>query len=394
MQATHNSAGTTRPTAIGRFGRPMAVLAGLLAGIGLLGGCQLALTGTPHMAAARAPRTAGASRDPRRTTDPRRHETSAAAVRHTVTSRTSIPPPASSNRPQPPVPSRHHHAGAGRSAQAGKPSSRPPVTIADVVFSGDATSPTVTVSGGGFGAEPPTAYPADQTTCGSYDANGNWYGSDGLVFEDARSFDAGLGTIAGDSSCIGLLVTTWSPTEVVFSFGEAYTVARSYLHDGDSFTMTVLGRHFSGMVEGLTGAVGTTTAGTTRPLVTSVSFEGTTASPTITIEGSGFGPMPPTAYDAMQTDCGNYAGNGAWYGLEGLVFRDLTAGFSAGDGTTVVEPSCIGLVVNQWTPTVISFSFGDAYGTSPGWTVGNGDEFLVTVLGADGDGTVGSLGPA
>ena len=93
------------------------------------------------------------------------------------------------------------------------PGSAPPA-ISGVTVSGTSANPTVTVTGSGFGASPPIGTPE---TCESGDT-GDDYGSVGLWFSDkSAAWTAGQ---AGD--CIGLIVSSWSDTQVVYTFGNEY----------------------------------------------------------------------------------------------------------------------------------------------------------------------------
>ena len=70
---------------------------------------------------------------------------------------------------------------------------------------------------------------------------GDDYGSSGLWFNDAtQSWTAGQ---AGD--CIGLIVTSWSSTQVVFALGSEYA---NYppVQSGDQIEVEVQGATFSG----------------------------------------------------------------------------------------------------------------------------------------------------
>ena len=105
--------------------------------------------------------------------------------------------------------------------------------ISSVTLTGTSADPTVTVSGSNFGADPPAGTPEG---CTSRDP-GDTYGSEGLVFYDATE-----GWTAGQSGdCIGLIVTSWSSSKVVFSFDSEYGVdGNGPIAAGDSIEVTVL----------------------------------------------------------------------------------------------------------------------------------------------------------
>jgi hypothetical protein len=116
------------------------------------------------------------------------------------------------------------------------PATLPP-TISGVSFSGPQSNPTITVSGSNFGTDPPIGTPEQ---CQSTDT-GSTYGSSGLSFNDAtQGWTAGQ---AGD--CIGLLLATWSTTQVVYQFGNQYG---NYppITAGDQVTVQVQGAAFTG----------------------------------------------------------------------------------------------------------------------------------------------------
>ncbi len=113
----------------------------------------------------------------------------------------------------------------------------PPAGISGVTFSGSPSDPSITVTGSGFGGYPPIGTPE---TCQSGDT-GDDYGSSGLWFnETTQSWTAGQ---AGD--CIGLIVTSWSSTQVVFGFGNEYG---NYppIQSGDQIEVGVQGATFTG----------------------------------------------------------------------------------------------------------------------------------------------------
>lgn len=113
----------------------------------------------------------------------------------------------------------------------------PPPSVSGVTFSGPAASPSITVTGANLGSAPPIGTPE---TCQGGDT-GDTYGSSGLWFSDAsQGWTAGQ---AGD--CIGLIVTSWSSSQVVFGFGNEYG---SYppVQSGDQVEIDVQGATFSG----------------------------------------------------------------------------------------------------------------------------------------------------
>ena len=123
--------------------------------------------------------------------------------------------------------------------------------LAGVTFSGSAANPQITVRGAGFGTEPtPTNLAASGYT--GYDYGNNLYLCD--TSADPNSFCAGQydgGNSGADT--IGLVVTTYTDAEIVYSLGSDY--AQLYypndtyrLQDGDQFTVNIKGATCSGTV--------------------------------------------------------------------------------------------------------------------------------------------------
>lgn len=88
-----------------------------------------------------------------------------------------------------------------------------------VVFTGNSSAPTVTIYGDNFGS-PPIGHPATVTSCGIYGNNGSWYGNDFWIQDITHDWRAGYSDVSG-GNCIGIVVRSWTPTQVVFTFGIA-----------------------------------------------------------------------------------------------------------------------------------------------------------------------------
>ena len=134
--------------------------------------------------------------------------------------------------------------------------------------------------------------------------------------------------------------------------------------------------------------------------ITSVTFKGTAAKPTITVKGSGFGSAPPAASPAGhpngQGNCPAFPAkpakdikdDGFDYGTDGLWLEDTSgSGWRAGDFVpSTGELDCVGLQIKKWTPTEIVFKPGTAY-DNPSLEAGHtyvlatGDSVTVDVLG-------------
>ena len=191
-------------------------------------------------------------------------------------------------------------------ADAGSP------TISGVSFYGSYSDPFVVVTGSGFGTEP-TPGPAGN----GY--SGNDFGATGLNLADkaAPAWTAGENakSTGGTWNWIGLNVSLYTDSEIVFSLGNAYDddyiSDDNYLHQGDSFTVTVGGQTFSGTVPPYTAAPLPSVSATYSCSLTT----GTGPSLSVTAEVFDTSP-PPSTMDV-----------GASYSTSYGLIADLPAGF-------------------------------------------------------------------
>jgi hypothetical protein len=147
-----------------------------------------------------------------------------------------------------------------------------PPSISGVTLTGTPAAPTITVTGSNFGASAPADSPE---TCQNTDTGDIFSGSE-LVFQDlTEGWGAGE---AGD--CIGLLLTSWSSTKVVFTMGSQYA---NYgpIAAGDQVKATIA------------GATDTVTASFTAAAVPTITSSTPTTGPTtggttVTITGTNF----------------------------------------------------------------------------------------------------------
>jgi len=111
------------------------------------------------------------------------------------------------------------------------------VRIAKVTFTGTATAPVVTVTGTGFGARPgadPKGSPASASVgCRRQPLVGNKkdgsdYGPTGLSLGWGKSppsgYNAGANVAGRYLDCIGIQITSYTATKIVFSLGCQYAL--------------------------------------------------------------------------------------------------------------------------------------------------------------------------
>jgi hypothetical protein len=127
-------------------------------------------------------------------------------------------------------------------------------SISNVVISGNVNSPTVSISGSGFGTIANLG--SGEAACGS-SPTGLDYANHFLFADTTDGWNAGEGSPTYD--CIGVIIQSYSNDEVVFTFGSQYGVYRlssgvALLSSGDQFTMTLLEASFSGTTEYTTDA--------------------------------------------------------------------------------------------------------------------------------------------
>ena len=144
------------------------------------------------------------------------------------------------------------------------------VVISGVTFEGTSSAPKVLVTGFGFGSRPATV-PA----CNSANTD---FANAALWIEDTTTF-----TSSGEpGNCVGLKISTYTATEIVFTFGPAYR-GWPALASGDGYQLTVAGSVVTGTVTYDTPAVvgvkpaSGPGAGGTKVTVSGVDFAGTTS---------------------------------------------------------------------------------------------------------------------
>jgi hypothetical protein len=256
--------------------------------------------------------------------------------------------------------------------------------ISSVAFGGNANSPTITVNGSGFG----TSAPPVAATGGCSGSGGDDYGYLHLALFDMannpNAFNAGYSDpIYGRQSCIGLVITSYSDTQIVYSFSSYYAETGQFyvLNQGDPFWLFVGGVGCSGNVD-----YGNTVSCAT-PVISSVSITGSAAAPTITINGSGFGSSAPPQLGG--SDCSNATDYGTQLHLSDVGVWD--AGYY---NPTASKRDCIGLSLQTYSDSQIAYTFNGIYNTTAFgaptgfWTLQTGASMAVYVGSASCSGTV------
>ena len=114
-------------------------------------------------------------------------------------------------------------------------------------------------------------------------------------------------------------------------------------------------------------------------VISSVTFAGTVAAPTVTIKGSGFGAKPKAVKALL--------GTGSDYVKNNFLFRDLTANPLSWTAGTV--GNYIGLNVTKFSGKLITFGFGSGLAEEVGnYSFNVGDDFQVGVNGSLAEGSV------
>jgi sugar lactone lactonase YvrE len=120
-------------------------------------------------------------------------------------------------------------------------------TVTRVRIFGGYAQPAIVVSGSGFGASPPSpAYPPPACPGAT---TGLLYGNS-FYFQDlTNSWTAGQGGPGGSGACLGLVVTSWSDSQIIFSFGTDYrAVNQLILRESDSYSLSLYGTTSTGKV--------------------------------------------------------------------------------------------------------------------------------------------------
>jgi Peptidase A4 family len=226
-----------------------------------------------------------------------------------------------------------------------------PPEISSVSFGGTSVAPTITINGSNFGAIPAS------TPAGCDDPSGdNNYGNNLYIVDNTKEWNAGNG-----AACIGLTNVSYANTQVVFDLGPlygSYATTDWVLDPGDNVTLHV-------------GSATFTTTVSYPTTISSVNFTGWKGNPTITINGSDFGPTPPLE----RAGCAAPSGDNDYYN-DDLYIVDNTGNWTSG------EPgACVGITNVSYTNTQVVLKLGALYGSSK-WVLNPGDKVTVYVAGA------------
>jgi hypothetical protein len=126
-----------------------------------------------------------------------------------------------------------------------------PVQIFGVVWSGNNSNPTVTVSGSGFGKKAPVPAVAVSSLTNCPGGTGTDY-KVVLFQDDSANWAAAHNTTTTTGTCVGISVSTWTNTQVVFTFGSAYGSFGWVANNGDNFALGIKNYYWGGVINGLT----------------------------------------------------------------------------------------------------------------------------------------------
>ena len=126
----------------------------------------------------------------------------------------------------------------------------PTPTITGVVWSGSHLSPTVTVNGSLFGSHAPAGVAVSSLSNCSPTLTGTVY-KPVVIYDDTAFWSAGHESTPTLGNCIGWIVSKWTATQIVFTFGSAYTTHNWVAANGDNFAINIKGYDWGGLISGL-----------------------------------------------------------------------------------------------------------------------------------------------
>jgi hypothetical protein len=136
--------------------------------------------------------------------------------------------------------------GAASALADGAPPMQRPLEVSSVAFGGGGgpvQSPTITIDGSGLGRAP-----LGRAAPGCADDSGDVYYFRNFYFwDDSQNWEAGV--LGG---CIGIVIRSWTTTQIVLQFGAPYGTGGSYLSNGDHYAIGLPGGYvYGGIVSGL-----------------------------------------------------------------------------------------------------------------------------------------------
>jgi hypothetical protein len=129
-----------------------------------------------------------------------------------------------------------------------------PPQITAVTYSGSSFSPTVTVSGKGFGGKAPASVAVGTLSNCPAESSGSDYGTNFEFFDNTASLPWSAGGSKGvkpgtQGACVGMVVSQWTATKVVFTFGNQF--GNFVLSNGNNYALGIKGYWYGGLVSGL-----------------------------------------------------------------------------------------------------------------------------------------------
>jgi hypothetical protein len=173
----------------------------------------------------------------------------------TVTEYTGLPPAAPPPLPRLPKLPPMKVPTSGPATTTANPSPPSCARITSAAFSGSAADPSITVRGSCLGSEPapdPAQHPAGLDGCPALSDDGYDYGTSLYLAAPAKGWSGGRYRPGlNETDCIDLVVTTFSPTEVVFHLGPFYksVFPKFSLATGTQVTIAVNGTVASATVK-------------------------------------------------------------------------------------------------------------------------------------------------
>jgi hypothetical protein len=120
---------------------------------------------------------------------------------------------------------------------------RPQVsTPTGATFAGSAASPTITITGTGFGLRPTGGVsPSKIAGCQNHGTGADFTGGALWTVDAGQPNWAAGARTATSGNCVGDVIKSWSNTKIVFTYGSQYNSNGWVLHDNDVVVFSVVG---------------------------------------------------------------------------------------------------------------------------------------------------------